>query len=338
MELDRYSRQILYAPIGRAGQERLRRARVVILGCGALGTAQASALVRAGIGHLRIIDRDFVEESNLQRQLLFDEADAAQSLPKAIAAERHLRSLNRDVEIEGMVADADSLSIEGQIRGHDLVLDGTDNFETRYLINDAAVKLGVPWIYGAVVGGYGATLTVQPGRTPCLACVFPERPRGLQETCDTVGVISPAVAWTAAVQVAEALKILTGNPSALHGKLLACDLWKNTFQQMTPRIDPECCACRKRQFTYLDGAALSQTSRLCGRNAIQIRDPVPRAIALDALRARLERLGPVHANDFLVRCRIHAFDLTVFGDGRALIKGTDDPAVARKIYAQYVGS
>jgi adenylyltransferase/sulfurtransferase len=338
MDPDRYSRQILYKPIGLEGQARLGRARVVVIGCGALGTAQASALVRAGVGRLRIIDRDYVEESNLQRQLLFDESDADQSLPKAIAAERHLREFNRDVEIEGVVADVDSRSIEQQVRGHDLILDGTDNFETRYLINDAALRRGIPWIYGAVVGSYGASFTVLPGRTPCLACVFPDRPLGLQETCDTVGVISPAVAWTAAVQIAEALKILTGHANELHGKILACDLWKNSFHQITPRVDPTCRACQRREFEFLDGSAFSRTALLCGRNAIQIRQPASCPIALGALRARLESLGPVHANDFLVRCRIDSYELTVFGDGRAVIKGTDDPAVARKIYAQYVGA
>jgi molybdopterin-synthase adenylyltransferase len=338
MDRGKYSRQILFGPIGPAGQERLSRARVLILGCGALGTAQANALVRAGLGRLRIIDRDYVEESNLQRQLLFEEADAAQSLPKAIAAEHHLRRLNREVDVKGVVADVDSASVEDQVRGFDLILDGTDNFETRYLINDASVKLGIPWIYGAVVGSYGATLTVLPGRTPCLSCVFPEQPLGLQETCDTVGVISPAVAWTAAVQVTEALKILTGQASELHGRLLACDLWKNSFQQILPRIDPQCHACQKRRFIFLKGEAVSRTALLCGRNAIQIRPAVPHAIALAELRARLEHLGPIHANDFLVRCRFDSYELTVFADGRAIIKGTDNPAVARKIYAQHVGS
>ena len=337
MPFERYSRQILYAPIGRDGQERLSRARVVVLGCGALGTAQANALVRAGVGYLRIIDRDYVEESNLQRQMLFDESDAAQSLPKAIAAERHLRSLNRDVRVEGLVADVDSSSIEAHLRDCDLILDGTDNYETRYLINDAALKREIPWIYGAVVGAYGATLTILPGRTPCLACVFPERPTGLQETCDTVGVISPAVAWTAAVQVAEALKILTGHEGDLHGKLVGFDLWKNSFQRLQPRFDPQCRACGKRQFIFLEGCAVSRTAVLCGRNAIQIRD-VPRRIALSALKARLETVGPVRVNDYLLHCQINSYELTVFDDGRAIVKGTDDPAIARKIYAQYVGS
>jgi molybdopterin-synthase adenylyltransferase len=337
MNVERYSRQILFAPIGREGQQKLNDAQVLIIGCGALGTAQANALVRAGVGRLRIIDRDYVEESNLQRQLLFDEADAAQNLPKAVAAERHLRRLNSDVAVEGVIADVDSLNIEAQARGFDLILDGTDNFETRFLINDAAVKLGIPWIYGAVVGSYAATLTVRPGRGPCLACVFPERPKGLQETCDTVGVISPAVAWAAAIQVTEALKILTGCETELHGKLLAYDVWKNAHQQITPLVDPQCRACQQRQFTYLEGDAHSRATLLCGRNSIQIRQPAVQTLDLTALRARLEPMCSVRANGFLLRCQLDPYELTVFADGRAIVTGTDDPAMARKIYAQYVG-
>jgi molybdopterin-synthase adenylyltransferase len=338
MNFEKYSRQILFSPIGGEGQEKLGHARVVIIGCGALGTAQANALVRAGVGRLRLIDRDYVEESNLQRQLLFDEADAAQNLPKAIAAERHLRRLNSEVGVEGVVADVDARSVETLIAGCDLILDGTDNFETRFLINDAAVKGGIPWIYGAVMGSYAATLTVLPGRTPCFACVFPQPPQGLQETCDTLGVISPAVAWAAAMQTAEAMKILTSQESELHGSLAACDIWKNQFRQVKPCIDPECRACQKRQFVYLEGAALSRTALLCGRDSVQIRQGEDRALDLETLRLRLERLGPVRANPFLVRCRLEAYELTVFSDGRALVKGTGDPAVARRIYAQYVGS
>ncbi|HEY6291248.1 MAG TPA: ThiF family adenylyltransferase, partial [Terriglobia bacterium] len=261
----------------------------------------------------------------------------AQALPKAIAAERHLRRLNREVEVEGMVADVDSLSIEAQVRGFDIILDGTDNFETRFLINDAALELGIPWIYGAVAGSYAATLTVQPGRTPCLACVFPERPQGLQETCDTVGVILPAVAWAAAIQVTEAIKILIGREAELHGQLLACDIWKGGLQKMTPRLDPECRACQRRQFAYLAGDAVSRTTVLCGRNSIQIRQPENQRLDLEVLRQRLESLGSVRANDFLLRCDLHPYELTVFADGRAIVKGTDDPAVARRIYGQYVG-
>jgi len=338
MAFDKYSRQVLFTPIGREGQERLGWARVVIVGCGALGTAQANALVRAGVGRLRIVDRDYVEESNLQRQLLFDEADATENLPKAVAAERHLRLLNSEVSVEGVVADVDARSIEAQVAGFDLILDGTDNFETRFLINDAALKLGIPWVYGAVVGSYAATLTVLPGCTPCLACVFPERPQGSQETCDTVGVISPAVAWAAAVQVTEAMKILTGQDGDLHGTLFACDIWKNRLQQVKPRLNPECRACRKREFTYLEGDGLSRTTLLCGRNSVQIRQPDNRAFDLEALRARLERQGPVRANPFLLHFDRDPYELTVFADGRAIVKGTDDVAVARRIYAQYIGS
>jgi molybdopterin-synthase adenylyltransferase len=337
MNLRKYSRQILFAPIGRDGQQRLHAARVLIVGCGALGTAQANALVRAGVGRLRMIDRDYVEESNLQRQLLFDEADAAENLPKAVAAERHLRRLNSEVEVEGVIADADSLSIEAQARGFDLILDGTDNFETRFLINDAALKLGIPWVYGAVVGSYAATMTVLPGRSACLTCVFPDRPKGLQETCDTVGVISPAVAWAAAIQVTEALKILTGREPELHGKLLSYDVWKNSHREITPRVDPQCPSCQQRHFVYLEGDGLSRAARLCGRNSVQIRQPEDHALDLAALRSRLELVGSVRANDFLLRCRLDPYEITVFADGRAIVKGTDDPAVARRIYTQYVG-
>ncbi len=338
MNLDKYSRQTLFAPVGPEGQRKLRQSSAVIIGCGALGSASANALVRAGIGRLRVIDRDYVEESNLQRQLLFDESDAAQNLPKAAAAERHLRRLNSDVEVEGVVADVDAGSIEAQVREFNLILDGTDNFETRYLVNDAAIKLGIPWIYGAAVGSYGASLTVIPGRTPCLACVFPNSPQGLQETCDTVGVISPAVAWATAVQVAESLKILTGRLADLHGKLLAYDIWTNSFRELTPAIDPECRVCQKHQFEYLAGGKLSRSTVLCGRDSVQIRQPEDRALDLTALRARLEPFGSVRMNDYLLRCQLAPYEITIFADGRAIVKGTGDAAVARRIYAQYIGS
>jgi adenylyltransferase/sulfurtransferase len=338
MNLDRYSRQTLFAPMGREGQQKLRQSSAVIIGCGALGSASANALVRAGVGRLRVIDRDYVEKSNLQRQLLFEESDAAENLPKAAAAERHLRRLNSDVEVEGVVADVDAASGEAQVRGFDVILDGTDNFETRYLVNDTAVKLGIPWIYGAVVGSYGASLTVIPGRTPCLACVFPDPPQGLQETCDTAGVILPAVTWAAAVQVTEALKILTGSVAALHGKLLAYDIWTHAFRELTPAIDPECRVCQKREFRYLAGGRISRTTVLCGRNSVQIRQPGNRGLDLAELRERLEPFGPVRVNDYLLRCHLAPYEITVFADGRAIVKGTDDAAVARRIYAQYIGS
>ncbi len=337
MNHDKYSRQILFEPIGVAGQEKLGRSKVVIVGCGALGTAQANALVRAGLGALRLVDRDYVELSNLQRQMLFDEADAADNLPKAVAAERHLQRINSDVKVEGVVADLESSNAEDLLRGFDVILDGTDNFEARYLLNDVALKLGVPWIYGAVVASYATTLTILPQRTPCLACVYPRPPEGAHDTCDTVGVIAAAVAWAAAVQVTEALKILLGREAELHGSLLAYDVWKNRYQQVKPALDPRCRACQARDFTSLAGNGAARTT-LCGRNAVQIRPGTSRRLDLTTLKRRLERFGPVRANGFLLQCRLDAFELTVFPDGRAIVKGTEDPAVARGVYARYIGA
>lgn len=334
---EKYSRQILFAPIGEAGQKRLARSRVVIIGAGALGTFQASQLARAGVGALRIVDRDFVEESNLQRQMLFDESDAAQNLPKAVAAERKLRAINSDIRIEGVVADFEPRNAEELVRGFDVILDGTDNFEARYLLNDAAVKLGIPWVYGAAVGSYAATMTVRPGETACLACVFPVPPVGLGDTCDTVGVIAPAVAWAAAEQVTETLKLLLGRVEVLHGEFLSADIWGNRFQRVRPRRDPACRVCGAREFRYLDGES-SFSGSLCGRNAVQLRQADSRALDLRELGMRLERFGPVRGNEFLLRFELAPYELTVFSDGRAIIKGTDDPAVARGLYAKYVGS
>lgn len=336
MNSEKYSRQILFGPIGMAGQEKLRRSKTVIVGCGALGTAQANALVRAGLGGLRIVDRDYVEASNLQRQLLFDEADAAENLPKAVAAERKLKQINSDVEVEGVVADVDSGNAEELLRGFDLILDGLDNFEARYLVNDVSLKLGIPWIYGAAVASYATTLTVLPGRTACLACVYPEAPRGAHDTCDTVGVIAPAVAWAAALQVTEALKILLGREDELHGALLAYDIWKNQIQEVRPKINTRCRACGERNFVYLeDGGPLH--TRLCGRNAVQVHQRRSQALDLNTLKSRLERFGPVRANGFLLQCRLDPYELTVFPDGRTIVKGTDDPTVARGVYAKYIG-
>jgi molybdopterin-synthase adenylyltransferase len=337
MKSDKYSRQELFQPIGAKGQEQLLHSKVVIVGCGALGTAQANGLVRAGVGAVRIIDRDYVEESNLQRQMLFDEADALENLPKAVAAERKLKRINSDVAVEGVVADVDGRNVEDLLNGFRLVLDGTDNFETRYLINDVAVKLGIPWIYGAVVGSYATTLTVIPRRTPCLACVFPEPPQGLQETCDTAGVIGPAVAWAAAVQVTEALKILVGRPEDLQGSLLAYDVWKNRFQQVKPKMDQGCRACGARDFVHLQGRRAAYVS-LCGRDSVQIHQRESRKLDLKALQTRLARFGPVKANDYLLKCLLEPYELTVFPDGRAIVKGTQDAAVARGLYAKYIGS
>jgi molybdopterin-synthase adenylyltransferase len=334
---EKYSRQVLFTPIGPGGQETLCQSSVIIVGCGALGTSQANLLARAGIGRLRLVDRDYVEESNLQRQSLFEESDAAQRLPKAAAAEARLKRINSDVRVEGIVADVTSQNIEELISGFNLLLDGSDNFETRYLMNDAAVKQSLPWIYGAVVASYGVTFTVLPGRTSCLSCVFPSPPEGLQETCDTAGVIGPAVTWVTAVQVSEALKILLGRYDELHGAILAYDIWKNQRQQIRPRRRENCTTCSAHQFTYLEGSTPSHVA-MCGRNSVQIHLGKPRSIDLDALKNRLSGFGPVHGNAYLVQCRLRDYEVTVFSDGRAIIKGTQDPALARSLYARYIGA
>ncbi|MGH9469769.1 MAG: ThiF family adenylyltransferase [Terriglobia bacterium] len=333
----RYSRQVLFPPIGEAGQARLEGASVVILGCGALGTQQANLLARAGVGRLRIIDRDYVEESNLQRQALFDESDAARRLPKAVAAEQRLKQINSGVAIEGIVEDLEARNAERLLAGFGLILDGADNFETRFLLNDAAVKLNIPWIYGAVVASYGVTLTILPGRTACLSCFLPEAPAGLQETCDTAGVIAPAASWVAAIQTTEALKVLLGRCNELHGRLLSYDVWKNRLREVTPRRDPACRTCGMRQFVYLD-AERSAHVTLCGRGAVQIRGRGSQRLDLDALRNRLAPLGPVRGNGYLVQFRVEGCEITVFADGRAIIKGTEDPVSARSLYARYVGA
>ncbi|MGH9396735.1 MAG: ThiF family adenylyltransferase, partial [Terriglobia bacterium] len=294
-------------------------------------------LARAGVGHLRIIDRDFVEESNLQRQILFDEADAAGRLPKAVAAERKLKQINSSIKVEGIVADAQANNIEELVSGFDLTLDGADNFDTRFLLNDAAVKLNLPWIYGAVVASYAVTLTVLPGRTACLSCVLPQTPEGIHETCDTVGVIGPAVAWVTSIQVAEALKILCGRTDVLHGKLITYDVWSNRLQQVAPSRDPACRTCGQHEFAYLEGESPTHLS-MCGRGSVQIHQRKSRHIDLEALKNRLAQFGPVRANTFLVQCTLDPYELTVFQDGRAIIKGTQDAAVARSLYARYIGS
>jgi len=334
---ERYSRQILFREIGEEGQEKLLAAKAVLIGCGALGSAQADTLVRAGIGRLRIIDRDFVEASNLQRQTLFDEEDARQSLPKAVAAKRKLLAINPDCRIEQVVGDATPKTIEEWVEGSDVMLDGTDNFETRFLINDVAVKRNIPWVYGGAVASYGVTMTIRPGKTACLACVLAERPAlGLVETCDTLGVLAVAAQTIAAIQASEAMKLLLGREDALHGQLISIDMWTNQRAAMrVPDRNPDCLPCGKRQFVYLAGEAQPHVT-MCGRDSVQIHEH-NRRLDLGDLRAKLGRLGSVRSNDFLLRCSIPPYELTVFPDGRAIIKGTKDPAVARSLYAKYLG-
>ncbi len=335
---ERYSRQILFREIGEEGQKKLLAGKAVLIGCGAIGSAQADLLVRAGIGRLRIVDRDFVEASNLQRQTLFDEEDARQSLPKAVAAKRKLLAINPDCQIEEIVGDATPKTIEEWVEGSDVILDGTDNFETRFLINDVAVKWNIPWVYGGAVASYGVTMTIRPGKTACLACVLRERPAlGLVETCDTLGVLAVAAQTIAAIQTSEAMKLLLGREDALHGQLISIDMWTNQRAAMrVPEPNPDCLACGKRQFVYLAGEAQPHVT-MCGRDSVQIHER-NRRLDLDDLRAKLERLGSVRSNEFLLRCSIPPYELTVFPDGRAIIKGTQDPAVARSLYAKYLGA
>lgn len=335
----RYSRQARFAPIGEDGQRRIELARVCLIGAGALGTHIAASLVRAGVGYLRIIDRDVPELSNLQRQTLFTEADVEAGLPKAVAAAKALRSANRDAQIDPIVVDLNSTNIERLIAGTDFVVDGCDNFELRYLLNDACVKLGKPWIYGGIIGSQGMTMTIQPGITPCLRCVFPSPPpAGEAPTCETAGVIEPSVAVVAGLQSAEALKLASGCHDNLNDGLISIDVWSHAFQHLhlgAPNAD--CPACQQRRFDWLDQSAPSQTTSLCGRDAIQVLvHPAP-ALKLDQLAERWRPLGPVSSNRYLLRGRIEGYELTVFPDGRAIVKGTTDPAVARSVYARYIG-
>jgi adenylyltransferase/sulfurtransferase len=333
----RYSRQILFGGIGETGQERLARSRVAIVGCGALGSLQAGALARAGIGHLRIIDRDYVELVNLQRQWLFDEADAAQGLPKAVAAVRYLAKVNSRIELDPVIADLNPANAVELLEGTDLLLDGTDNFETRYLVNDFSVREGVPWIYGAAVASYGLTMPVLPGRTACLKCIYPEPPAGAQPTCETAGVLNAATSAVASLQIGDALKILSGNADEVAHRITTLDVWSGKVHQVPqPGPSPDCIACGKREFAHLDGRLRAPVS-LCGRNAVQIHERA-RPLDLAELGMRLSPLGSVRANEFALRFFLDPYEMTIFPDGRAIIKGTTDVGLARSLYAKYVGN
>jgi molybdopterin-synthase adenylyltransferase len=334
---DRYSRQILFSGIGASGQKRLAAARVAVVGCGATGSAIAALLARSGVGLLRIIDRDYVEPSNLQRQTLFDESDAAESLPKAIAAARRIAAFNSQIVVEPKVADLTPKNVEGLLEGSELILDGTDNFETRYLINDYAVANGRPWIYAAAVGSYAVTLNVLPGVTACLACVFPESPRGTVETCETSGILNSAVNLVASIAASEALKWLVGAEDKMRRTLLSWDVWMNERAEISgSRPLPGCRACGERDFIHLQGKGRPHIT-LCGRNSVQIHEQ-DRPIDFQELSQRLEPLGTVRHNDFVLKFWHEPYEMTLFPDGRAIIKGTTDTGVARSLYARYVGS
>lgn len=340
MSLGRYSRQELFAGIGREGQQRLHASRVLLIGCGALGSCLAEMMVRAGIGTLRIVDRDYVEAGNLQRQSLFDEDDASRGMPKAAAAEAKLRRINSDVSVRGIVADLAADTASELVREAEIVLDGTDNFETRFLLNDVCVREGLPWVYGACVGSYGLALLVRPRTTPCLRCVLGERPApGASPTCDTAGVIAPIVHVVAGIQAAEALKLLAGRSEALLPGLVTVDLWTGQFDVMdfTGR-GPSCPACTEGRYEYAEAAASGTTAVLCGRDAVQVRPPHGARLDLSALASRLGAVGSVAANEYLVRFQAPDAEMVVFGDGRAIVKGVADVAAARSLYAKYVGA
>jgi adenylyltransferase/sulfurtransferase len=334
---ERYSRQILFAPIGREGQQKLASAKVSVVGCGATGSAVASLLARAGIGEIRIIDRDYVEPSNLQRQCLFDEADARESLPKALAAARKIASFNSAIQVHPEVADLTPENIEPLLGTSDLLLDATDNFETRYLLNDFAVSCSKPWIYTAAVGSYCLTMNIIPGETACLACMFPQPPGGMVETCDTAGILNSAVNLAASIEATEAIKILLGAKDKLRRTLLSWDVWTNERAEISaahPRA--QCPVCQQREFVYLAGEGRPHIT-LCGRNSVQIHEQ-HRPVDFAEMSRKLTPHGAVKHNEFVLKFWREPYEMTLFPDGRAIIKGTTDTGIARSLYARFVGS
>jgi len=336
---ERFSRQILFAEIGEQGQQKLLDSSVVLVGCGAIGAAAANFLVRAGVGKLRIIDRDFVELSNLQRQTLFEESDAAEGLPKAVAAQRQLKAIDSNCAVEAIVADLTPQNALELIGDSQIILDGTDNFETRLLMNDAAIQLGIPWVYAAAVGSAGVSMAMVPGQTACLACLLQSdrevAAQGAEETCDTAGILNTAATMAASVEVTEAMRILTGQPPS--GRLVSFDVWRGDYRSIRVELDPECEACGRREFRYLSGKAQPHVT-MCGRDSVQIHER-KRELDLKELNQRLVAAGtPSKSNQFLLQFRVNSYQVTVFGDGRAIFKGTRDPAVARSLYARYIGS
>ncbi len=343
---DRYSRQILFEPIGAEGQAKLAAGRVLLVGCGALGTVLASTLARAGVGHLRICDRDYIELNNLQRQVLFDEDDIAQNVPKAIAAANKLSRVNSSITVEPVVTDVNFKNIAHLAEGCDVILDGTDNFETRYLINDYCVDRGMPWVYGAVIGATGLVMPIIPGETPCLRCVFENAPPPeMSPTCDTAGVIGPAVNIVASMQSVETFKLLMGKRDDVVRKLLSIDVWSGRVVQLAvakSEGENACICCSQRRFEYLRGEVGSLTTTLCGRNAVQIQSQSTRDggadLAAIARKLAMVTREEVKQSEYLVRAQVEGYELTVFKDGRTIIKGTKNPDEARSVHAKYIGS
>ncbi len=331
-----------YPPLGEQGQRRLLESRVLICGCGALGSVIANTLARSGVGRLRIVDRDFLELNNLQRQVLYDEADVAEGVPKAVAAGRRLKQINSEIEIEAIVADVNAENIVGLLQDVDMVLDGADNFEVRFLLNDACLKFGIPWVYGGCIGAEGQSMTIIPGETPCLRCLMRDAPPpGSSPTCDSAGILAPIINIIASLEANEALKILSGHPEAISRDLTVFDIWDNRIRQV--RLDGlkdsgDCPACHQQEYPWLDGKRGSHAAVLCGRNAVQLSFPKQEPISLDALAKKLSGLGRVSNNQYLLRFEVDGFQLTVFPDGRAIVKGTEEESEARTVYAKYIGA
>jgi len=335
--INRYSRQTLFGGIGKEGQRRLGNGYVVIIGCGALGTIIATSLVRAGVGRVRIIDRDFIEYHNLQRQVLFDEDDIQNGLPKAIAAEQHLKKVNSSVEVEGIVADVNYTNIERLTSGADLILDGLDNFETRFLINDVSLKNKIPWVYGGAISSLGMTMTIIPGETPCFRCFCSAVPRPkVVPTCDTAGVISPAPFIIGSLQTAEAMKILV-KANNINRDLIAIDVWEGTFHHLKISPHENCPACQGR-YEFLEGESGLRTTSLCGQNAVQVLSPGVGDLSFEELAARLKPVAEVSYNEFMLRFTVDNHEMVVFPDGRAILRNTTDESLARGLYAKYIGA
>jgi len=334
--IDRYSRQVLSRGIGEEGQRKLGSSSVVIIGCGAMGTVIATSLVRAGVGKVRIIDRDFIEYHNLQRQVLFDEEDIKAGLPKAIAAERHLKKVNSSIEIEGIVADINYTNIENLITGADVILDGLDNLETRFLINDVSLKHNIPWVYGGAISSSGMTMTIIPHETPCFRCVSASPTGGgLVLTCDTAGVISPAPFIIGSLQSAEAIKILVGSDS-INRDLILINVWEDKFSRFNIRRRPDCLTCQGK-YEFLEAKFGTKTTSLCGQNAVQVLNPQVGQVSFETLATHLKPIGEVSYNEFMLRFRVDNHELVIFPDGRAIVKNTNDESLARGLYAKYIG-
>ncbi len=341
-EKERYARQTAFYGIGKDGQEKLAKSRVMILGCGGLGSASASILARAGVGYLKLVDRDFLELNNLQRQILYEEHDIKEGLPKPIAAQRRIEQINSTIHVDPVVADANRFNIEKLISDVDLVIDAADNFETRFLLNDACVKLHRTWIYGAAIESYGLTMNIIPGKTVCFRCVMDNIPQpGSVPTCETVGILSSIVCVIASIQCAEAIKILTGKKDEINKKLISIDLWQNSYQTIDipkEKVQKNCPVCNQKKFAFLEGKQGSAYTTLCGRNAVQILPFKETQVDLANLAINLASLGVVKANEYLIRFENEGYELSIFPDGRAIVKGTTDAGIARGLYSKYVGN